>query len=261
MFSDFEQFGGSYHNMIVIFGQLFGHSHLEYLIVRIIHFRILEERKINWEHPILVRCVNELTAFPLVKPAFAQKTLGGSVNGQQQQLQVRSPEFSTPQMTSFQHLSLHHESKSPYSMEIPLEQSLREESPGRRYRDWDDFNLASWWDVESRRGRDYLETRESGVDFFTAVTDTTTSAYEETEDLEEDEEGEEGNVSPLLDSVAVTPGLTIKNGEEHLLGQSHGPECFQAFAANRNGIRSVSMKRWNLSTFIVPHYPFRRLMI
>ena len=110
------------------------------------------------------------------------------------------------------------------------------DSPGQRYRDWDDFNLASWWDVESRRGRDYLDTHVPDVDFFTAVTDTTTSAYEETEDLEEDEEGEEGNIDSLLNCATAMPELVIKNG-----GRPQGPESFQLVPVNVNGVKSVSI--------------------
>lgn len=130
-------------------------------------------------------------------------------------------------------------------MEVPSDRQVEGESPCERARDWDEFNLAYWWDVESRRGRDYLKiTRESGGDFYAGITDTTTSAYEETEDLddEDDLENDEGiDFDPLLEMPEMVMG---SNGgaEGTLFGQPQGTECYPLVKVNSNGVKTVSIR-------------------
>lgn len=207
-------------------------------------FRILEERKIHREHPILAKYIAELTAFPPTHFAPPLKSSGVSfINPLQQQFHTL--EFVTTHTTPIRHFSLRHGPQASHSLEAPLERPLEGESPNRRPRDWDDFNLASWWDVESRRGQDYLEMRGSVVDFYTAVTDTTTSVYEETEDLDEEDdvEREEAEIDFLLESAAVMPKMGVEDGEDNPFGRSHGSECFQLVNINGTRMENVSTRR------------------
>ncbi|VDK33905.1 unnamed protein product [Taenia asiatica] len=214
-------------------------------IVLNMHSRILEERKIHREHPILTHYIAELTAFPPTHLAPPLNSGVSPINPLQQQFHTL--EFVTTHTTPIRHFSLRHEPQALHSLETPLDRLLEGESPGRRPRDWDDFNLASWWDVESRRGRDYLEMRGSVVDFYTAVTDTTTSVYEETEDLDEEDdiEREEAEIDFLLENAAVMPKMGIENGEGTSFGRSQGLECFQLVSINGNGMKNKTIESAN----------------
>lgn len=212
-------------------------------------YRILEERKINRDHPILNKCILELTAFPPQCSGPPFKSGGSSLHPIQQQ--IKTLEFLTAQSTpSPWRYSLRNDPMQySHTLEVPLERPEAVESPRGHARDWDDFNLASWWDVESRRGQDYLEmARGSGGDFYTAATDTTTSAYEETEDLEDDDIDPDDDVidsDPLLEM----PELIIENSERRFFGRAQGPECFQMVNVNSNRVKSVGLLSPGILTF------------
>ncbi|VUZ42869.1 unnamed protein product [Hymenolepis diminuta] len=211
-------------------------------IVLTMHSRILEEHKINRDHPILVKCIYELTVFPPQYPSPPLKSGKRPLHPIQQQIQTL--EFVTAQSTpNPRHYSLRNDSTMhlSHSLEVPSDHPLEDESPVGRGRDWDEFNLASWWDVESRRGRDYLEiARESGGDFYVAITDTTTSAYEETEDLDDDDldpDNDEGiDFDPLLEMPEII--IDNDNGERKFFSQPRGPECIPLVKVSSNGVKN-----------------------
>ncbi|KAH9281845.1 hypothetical protein ECG_05589 [Echinococcus granulosus] len=212
-------------------------------IVLNMHSRILEERKINREHPILAGYIAELTAFPPTHLAPPLKSATSPINPLQQQFHTL--EFAATHAAPIRrHFSLRHEPQMLHSLETSLDRPLEGESSRHQLRDWDDFNLASWWDVESRRGRDYLEMRESAVDFFTAVTDTTTSVYEETEDLDEEDdvEGEAAELDSLLECAAVIPKMAIANEEDSPFGRLRGLECFQLVSINGKATKNETVE-------------------
>ncbi|KAL5106410.1 hypothetical protein TcWFU_008879 [Taenia crassiceps] len=224
-------------------------------IVLNMHSRILEEHKIHREHPILAKYIAELTAFPPMHLAPSPRSGVSAVSPLQQQFHTL--ELATTHTTPIHHFSLRHEPQVSHALETPFDRPLEGESPVRRSRDWDDFNLASWWDVESRRGRDYLEMRGSVVDFYTAVTDTTTSVYEETEDLDEEDdvEREKAEIDFLLESAAVMPKMSTENGEDNQFGRSQGSECFQLVNINGNGVKNKTIESANAIQTLEPKPP------
>ncbi|VDM32366.1 unnamed protein product [Hydatigera taeniaeformis] len=224
-------------------------------IVLNMHSRILEERKINREHPILAKHIAELTAFPPTHVAPPHTSGVGPINSLQPQFHTL--DYVTTHTAPVRHFSLGHEPQSLRAFETPFDRPLDGESPGQRPRDWDDFNLASWWDVESRRGRDYLEMHGSAVDFYTAVTDTTTSAYEETEDLDEEDgaEREAAEIDFLLESATVMPKMVIDHEEGNLFSRSQGPESFQLISISGNGMKNKTIESANASQTLQPKPP------
>nr|CDS26534.1 conserved hypothetical protein [Hymenolepis microstoma] len=213
-------------------------------IVLTMHSRILEEHKIDRANPILVKCIMELTSFPPQCPSPTFNLNKSPLRPIQQQIQTL--EFVTAQSTpNPRHYSLRNDSVMhlSHSLEVPSERALEGESPVGRGRDWDQFNLASWWDVESRRGRDYLEiTRESG-DFYAAITDTTTSAYEETEDLDDDDFDPDNDEIIDFNPLVKMPEMVINNagGEGKFFSQPLGPDCFLLAKVGSNGVNNKTL--------------------
>ncbi|VDO00729.1 unnamed protein product [Rodentolepis nana] len=201
---------------------------------------LFEEHKIDRANPILVKRIMELTSFPPQCPSPPLKLSKSPLRSIQQQVQTL--EFVTAQSTpNPRHYSLRNDSVMhlSHSLEVPSERALEGESLVGRGRDWDKFNLASWWDVESRRGRDYLEiTRESGGDFYAAITDTTTSAYEETEDLDDDDFDPDNDEIMDFNPLVEMPELVINNagGDGKFFSQPLGPDCFLLAKVSSNGV-------------------------
>ncbi|KAM7536848.1 hypothetical protein Aperf_G00000081401 [Anoplocephala perfoliata] len=217
-----------------------GTFHVSTFVILSNRQQILEERKINRDHPILEKFIAELTDFPPRWSSPVLRPASSSLHPIQQQ--IKTLEFVTAQSTPtpWRYPLPNDPMQCSHTLEAPLKSPVEVESPRGHGRDWDDFNLASWWDVESRKGRDYLErTRESGGDFYTGATDTTTSAYEETEDLEDDDiDPEVIDNDPLLEM----PEVIIENSEGRFFGRSQGPECFQMVNTNSGGVKKKGIE-------------------
>ncbi|VDD79747.1 unnamed protein product [Mesocestoides corti] len=194
------------------------------------HSRILEERKINLNHPLLAAHIANLTAFP---PPLVESIKPRATAPHVAHQQAHTLEFVVAQLTSSSGVSATVGPRTSRTYESHFGQ-VKPESPRNR-RDWDEFNLANWWDVETRRGRHYLDATGPIGDFYSTVTDTTTSVYEETEELDEDDDEE---INPLLESAVFIREPIVETGGSVFPEYGNHPktsECFQLVTINGNG--------------------------